>query len=210
MRVAVVLVLADDMIRHAADVSCQTSSPSPSLDAAQKFLAEVPRRGGCHRCQWTGTEALQSKTKAVVHHKAPVLGLYVRGQVVRTWLISPETLVGHLHAQPTGTGDPCAQPSPSHGRTQLHGASPSTLASAWSGRMCSQPIQASPKHTSWVEMAPSHTFENGGSPLPCPFDPVTRDRILYEKSFIFCMKNQRSHNQVTTTCHHPVSNIPIA
>ena len=34
--------------------------------------------------------------QCMVHHKVPVLGLHVRGQVVQTWLISPETLVGHL------------------------------------------------------------------------------------------------------------------
>jgi hypothetical protein len=59
-------------------------------------------------------------------------------------------------AQPTGTGDPCTQPSHSH-EPHATGASPSTLASAGSGRMCAracrlcasdtQPTQASPKHT---------------------------------------------------------------
>ena len=80
--------------------------------------------------------AVKEVTKAVVHHKAPVLGLHVRGQTVRTWLISPETLVGHLLSQRA-----LAIRTLSHllrtGRTRLRRRHPRRLLrgpGAWSGR----------------------------------------------------------------------------
>ena len=142
----------------------------------------------------TGTEALQ--LQCMVHHKAPCSARSPRPRAGCANLADQPRNSRWVPAQPTGTGDPCTQPSHSHG-PHATGASPSTVASAGSGRMCAsfclpasdtQPTQASPKHTCVQERHKRYTNMFNTKPAHRPQDkPNAPPPHCAHRSHLGCM-----------------------